>query len=143
MTSVRRWGWIALTLTIGCQSDLDPSALEGVTGAWTSSDAAFTLWIMPSGATRILGTPEPGQGHVVRSARANRYLIHGRAADGQDPMVLVLTAPDTMWVKKPRADGGLRLSPEETQLVRMSEQAFDAVLRGWNAQKAAAQRLRP
>ena len=128
MTSIRRWGWIALTLTIGCQADLGPSALEGVTGAWTSHDEAFTLWITPSGATRTLGTPDAGHGHVVRSARANRFLIHGRAADSQDPMVLVRTARDTVWLKKPRADGGLGPGPEDTQLVRMSRQEFDELL---------------
>ena len=143
MTGVRQWGWVILILTIGCQSNLEPPPLEGVTGAWRSIDASFTLWVTSSGRARILGAPQAAQDHFVRSDRSNRFLIHKSADDAQDPMVLVLTGRDTVQLKNLKAHGGLRLSAEETQLVRIPEQEFDKVLRGWNAQEAARARLRP
>ena len=146
MDTIRWWGAVVLLLLLGCQPEINAQALEPVVGAWSRADPTsekVTLWITPSGEVRILGIAEQETRPFVRSARGNRFSIHEGPDDDRDPMVLVVTSGDAARLINSPLDNELGRSPAEAELVRISDQELDEVLRGWNARKTAMERLRP
>lgn len=146
MDTIRWWGAVVLLLLLGCQPEINAQALEPVVGAWSRADPTsekVTLWITPSGEVRILGIAEQETRRFVRSARGDRFWIHGGPDEDGDPMVLVLTSGDAAQLVNPTLGDELDQSPEEAELVRISDEELDEVLRGWNARKTAMERLRP